>query len=94
MVHVAVVVGDADFAFVAAGVAVAVFQGVFDRVGVAVFEAGKRGEGDVTATADAPGALFVHHQGGDFFAIFVDEFDAVMVNVILRVGIVFGDVDG
>ena len=94
VVGVGVVVADADFALVAAGVAQTVAQGVFDRVGVAFFEALQRGEGDVAATADAPGALFVHHEGADFLAVLVNQFDGVGVNVALRVGVVFGDVDG
>ena len=94
VVGVGVVVADADFALVATGVTQTVTQGVFDRVGVAFFEALQRGEGDVAATADAPGALFVHHEGADFLAVLVNQFDGVGVNVALRVGVVFGDVDG
>ena len=96
VVGVGVVVTDADFALVAAGVAFAVAQGVFDRVGVAFLEALQRGEGDVAATADAPGALFVHDEGADFVAVLVNQFDGVRIYVFfaLRVGVVFDDVDG
>ena len=89
-----IVVGDADFGAVVAWVAVAVFQDVFDRVRVAHGEARQRGEGDVAAAAHAPGALFFDNEGADRVAIFVDEFDAVRIDIALRVGVVFGDFDG
>ena len=62
---------DGDFGAVVAGVAVAVVQDVFDRIGVAVFEFFVRGEGDVAATAHGPHALFFNDKAGDGVFVFV-----------------------
>ena len=85
---------DGDFGAVVAGVAVAVVQDVFDRIGVAVFEFFVRGEGDVAATAHGPHALFFNDEAGDGVFVFVQQFDGVRVYVALGVGVVFNDVDG
>ena len=85
---------DGDFGAVVAGVAVAVGEDVFDRIGVALVKVLVRGEGDVAAASHRPHALFVHDEAGDALAVLVQQLDGVRVDVALGVGVVFDDVDG
>ena len=85
---------DGDFGAVVAGVAVAVGEDVFDRVGVALVKVLVRGEGDVAAASHRPHALFVHDEAGDALAVLVQQLDGVRVDVALGVGVVVDNVDG
>ena len=88
------VVADGDFGLVPARVAVAVAQDVFHRIRVAFFKVVQRFEGDVSARVYCPGALFFDDELFYRVAVFVQQFQGTRVNVVLRVGVVFGDFDG